>query len=61
MPLAVQRVANVERAQMLLESPSRAALQHFLAAWQPLLHATRAAPEHKGLVRWLVDVDPLAI
>ena len=60
-PLAVQRVANVERAQMLLESPSRPALQRFLAAWQPLLHATRAQPEHKGLVRWLVDVDPLSI
>ena len=60
-PLAVQRVANVERAQMLLESPSRPALQRFLAAWQPLLHATRAQPGHKGLVRWLVDVDPLAI
>ena len=60
-PLAIQRVANVERAQMLLESPSRPALQRFLAAWQPLLHATRAQPEHKGLVRWLVDVDPLAI
>jgi primosomal protein N' (replication factor Y) len=58
-PLAVQRVANVERAQMLLESPSRAALQHLLAAWQPLLHAERA--RHKGLVRWLVDVDPLSI
>nr|WP_311223672.1 MULTISPECIES: primosomal protein N' [unclassified Acidovorax] len=60
-PMAVQRVANVERAQMLLESPNRNALQHFLAAWQPLLHATRAVPEHKGLIRWLVDVDPLAI
>ena len=60
-PLAIQRVANVERAQMLLESPSRPALQCFLAAWQPLLHHTRAQPEHKGLVRWLVDVDPLAI
>ena len=60
-PLAIQRVANVERAQMLLESPSRPALQRFLAAWQPLLHSTRAQPEHKGLVRWLVDVDPLAI
>ena len=46
---------------MLLESPSRVALQRFLAAWQPLLHATRSQPEHKGLVRWLVDVDPLAI
>ncbi|RYF27093.1 MAG: primosomal protein N' [Comamonadaceae bacterium] len=60
-PMAIQRVANVERAQMLLESASRAALQRFLAAWQPVLHATRAAPEHKGLIRWLVDVDPLAI
>ena len=61
MPLAIQRVANIERAQMLLESPSRVALQRFLAAWQPLLHSTRSQPEHKGLVRWLVDVDPLAI
>ncbi|GKS97055.1 primosomal protein N' [Acidovorax sp. SUPP2825] len=60
-PLAIQRVANVERAQMLLESGSRAALQRFLSAWQPVLHATRAAPEHKGLIRWLVDVDPLTI
>jgi primosomal protein N' (replication factor Y) len=58
-PLAVQRVAGVERAQMLLESSSRAALQRFLAAWQPLLHAERA--RHKGLARWLVDVDPQAI
>ena len=60
-PLTIQRVANVERAQMLLESPSRAALQRFLAAWQPVLQATRAQPAHKGLVRWLVDVDPLVI
>ena len=58
-PLAVQRVAGVERAQMLLESPQRGALQRFLAAWQPLLHAERA--RHKGLVRWLVDVDPQGI
>ena len=60
-PLPVARVANVERAQMLIESPSRAALQAFLHAWQPLLHATRAQPAHKGLLRWLIDVDPLAI
>jgi len=58
-PLAVQRVANVERAQMLIESPSRPALQRFLTAWQPLLHRERA--QHKGLIRWLVDVDPLSI
>ena len=60
-PLTIQRVANVERAQMLMESSSRAALQRFLAAWQPVLQVTRSAPEHKGLVRWLVDVDPLVI
>ncbi|MBY0410891.1 MAG: primosomal protein N', partial [Burkholderiaceae bacterium] len=60
-PLTIQRVANIERAQMLIESPSRAALQRFLAAWQPVMHATRSLPEHRGLVRWLVDVDPLAI
>ena len=60
-PLAVQRVANVERAQMLIESPSRKALQQFLRAWQPTLHWLRSHPEHKALVRWLVDVDPQAI
>ncbi|MEI8168238.1 MAG: primosomal protein N' [Rhodoferax sp.] len=60
-PMSMQRVANVERAQMLIESPSRAALQHFLSAWQTVLHATRQQPEGKGLIRWVVDVDPLAI
>ncbi|MBF5007544.1 replication restart helicase PriA [Diaphorobacter caeni] len=58
-PMAVQRVANVERAQMLIESTNRSALQHFLAAWQEVLHAAR--PEHKAVIRWLVDVDPQAI
>ena len=58
-PLTIQRVANVERAQMLLESSSRAVLQRFLAAWQPVLQAERT--RHKGLARWLVDVDPLVI
>jgi primosomal protein N' (replication factor Y) len=56
-PMSIQRVANVERAQMLVESASRSVLQRFLAAWQPVLHATR----EKGLIRWAVDVDPLAI
>ncbi len=60
-PLAIQRVANVERAQMLVESGSRAALQRLLAAWQPLLHELRRTPEGKGVIRWLVDVDPQAI
>jgi primosomal protein N' (replication factor Y) len=56
-PMTVQRVAGVERAQMVLESASRPALQRLLAAWQPQLQALRV----KGLIRWAVDVDPLAI
>ncbi|MBA3593897.1 MAG: primosomal protein N' [Polaromonas sp.] len=60
-PMTIQRVANIERAQMLVESPSRAALQRFLAAWQPLLHQTRQEAEFKSLIRWAIDVDPLAI
>ena len=56
-PMAVQRVANVERAQLLLESNSRPALQALLAAWQPVLQGLRM----RGLIRWAVDVDPLVI
>ncbi len=58
-PSAIARVADVERAQMLVECESRPALQRFLAQWVPGLHALRA--EHKGVLRWAVDVDPLAI
>ena len=60
-PMSMQRIANVERAQMLIESSSRVALQRFLADWQAVLHATRLQPEGKGLIRWAIDVDPLAI
>ena len=60
-PMTIQRVANIERAQMLVESPSRKALQGFLAAWQPVLFETRRQAEFKSLVRWAIDVDPIAI
>jgi primosomal protein N' (replication factor Y) len=60
-PMSIQRVANVERAQMLIESASRKALHRVLELLQEELHASRSAPEHKGMIRWLVDVDPLAI
>jgi primosomal protein N' (replication factor Y) len=60
-PMTIQRVADVERAQMLIESPSRVALQRFLAAWQPVLSATRHEAEFKPLIRWAIDVDPQAI
>jgi primosomal protein N' (replication factor Y) len=59
--MSIQRVANVERAQMLMESPSRKALHSALNRLQHVLHDARSLPEHKGVIRWLVDVDPLAI
>ncbi len=60
-PMTIQRVANIERAQMLVESASRTALQRFLAAWQPVLFETRKQGDFKSLIRWAIDVDPLAI
>jgi len=60
-PMSMQRVANVERAQMLVESDSRSALQQFLGGWQSVLQAARSAPGCKGLIRWAIDVDPLTI
>jgi primosomal protein N' (replication factor Y) (superfamily II helicase) len=62
-PASVARIANVERMQMLVESPSRVTLQRVLAQWLPQLHALRA--ERRGaderILRWAVDVDPLSI
>ncbi|MFO1340428.1 MAG: primosomal protein N' [Burkholderiaceae bacterium] len=58
-PPHVARVAGHERRQMLVESASRAALQRLLAHWVAGLPALRA--RHKGIVRWAVDVDPVAI
>jgi primosomal protein N' (replication factor Y) len=58
-PPAVSKVAGIERLQMLVEAPSRARLQQLLAGWMPALHGLRS--HHRGLARWAVDVDPLAI
>ena len=46
---------------MLVEAESRTALQRFLAAWQPVLLASRSLPAARGLIRFAVDVDPLSI
>ena len=58
-PHAVARVADVERMQMLVEASQRARLQAFLRGWVPQLIALKR--EHKGVLRWAVDVDPLSI
>jgi primosomal protein N' (replication factor Y) len=44
----------MERAQLLVQSASRPALQDFLRAWTERLFAT--APRS---VRWHLDVDPI--
>ncbi|WP_186266786.1 primosomal protein N' [Burkholderia gladioli] len=54
-PMTIVKVLHVHRAQLLVESASRAVLQHVLAAWQPRLR------ELKGVLRWSVEVDPLDI
>lgn len=54
-PMTIVKVANVHRAQLLVESASRAALLAALRAWQPALRAT------KGVLRWNLEVDPLDI
>ena len=58
-PMSVARVANVERMQMLMESAQRQPLQRLLTALLPHLHVLKR--QHKGVLRWAVDVDPLAI
>jgi primosomal protein N' (replication factor Y) (superfamily II helicase) len=62
-PAGMARVADVERMQLLVESPSRAGLQRVLAEWLPLLHVLRRhrRSADERILRWAVDVDPLAI
>jgi primosomal protein N' (replication factor Y) len=54
-PMTITRVAGVERAQLLLESPSRAVLQTFLKPWLQALRET------KSRLRWSLEVDPVDI
>jgi primosomal protein N' (replication factor Y) len=61
-PPPVARVAGVERMQMLVESRSRSALQRLLTQWLPALHGLRQEDKaHRAVLRWAIDVDPLAI
>jgi len=58
-PTSVARVANVERMQMLVEASTRGALQRVLTPWMATLPTLRS--QHKTVLRWALDVDPLAI
>lgn len=56
-PLRVVRVANIERAQLLVECPNRPALHAFLTAWSgELVELAR-----RCRVRYTLEVDPLEI
>jgi primosomal protein N' (replication factor Y) len=54
-PMRLSRLMSLERAQLLIESHSRPALQAFLASWSESIYALKAP---RGL-RWHLDVDPL--
>ncbi|MGE5028074.1 MAG: primosomal protein N' [Betaproteobacteria bacterium] len=52
-PAQMARLAGMERAHLLVQSLSRAALQAFLVDWNKALSGL------DGRVRWSLDVDPL--
>ena len=54
-PMTITRVAGIERAQLLLESASRAQLQAFLRPWMQALRSV------KTRVNWMLEVDPIDI
>jgi primosomal protein N' (replication factor Y) len=53
-PAPMARVANLERAQLLIQSPSRQALQALVRDWRPALETIRPR-----IARLSLDVDPL--
>ncbi len=54
-PMTMTRVANVDRAQLLVECASRPALQAFLKDWIAALRQIKAR------VKWSLEVDPVDI
>jgi primosomal protein N' (replication factor Y) len=54
-PMRLARRANFERGQLLVESPSRRALQVFLPAWLSAISAQKSPSR----LRWHLEVDPL--
>jgi primosomal protein N' (replication factor Y) (superfamily II helicase) len=56
-PMPLAKLAGVHRAQLLVESISRLALQRWLPVW---LQAVRTL-DFRPRVRWQIEVDPLEI
>ncbi len=58
-PMQMQKLANVERYQLLIESGSRAQLQRFLRRLHEPLRGLKK--KHPGVLRWVIDVDPQSL
>ncbi|SUA57044.1 primosomal protein N' [Oligella urethralis] len=56
-PLRIVRVFHMERAQLLIESASRARLQRFLPYWAEQI--AKIAKKHR--LKYVIEVDPLEI
>ncbi len=56
-PLRIMRIANIERAQILIESRSRPYLQEFLQIWKKELKSIITNND----IRWKIEIDPLEI
>ncbi|MEO8186183.1 MAG: primosomal protein N' [Burkholderiaceae bacterium] len=54
-PMSLQRLAGVSRAQLLIEADQRTPLHTLLGAWLAALRDKRAA------LRWNIEVDPLEL
>jgi primosomal protein N' (replication factor Y) len=54
-PMRLARMADLERGQLLAESPSRPALQAFLPRWRAAIETIKAPAR----LRWHLEVDPL--
>mgnify|MGYP002400764549 CR=1 FL=1 len=57
-PMAMLRIANTDRAQLLVESGSRPALHAMVDRWLPSL---RDAGMQVAGLRWQLDIDPIEI
>jgi primosomal protein N' (replication factor Y) len=56
-PASMVRLADRERAHLLVQASQRRALQHMLTAWMAALQQL----PHSSRLRWALDVDPLAL
>lgn len=55
-PALIQKLAGLERAQLLIQASNRTTLHRFITEWLVLL---RALKQHK--IRWVLEIDPIEV